>query len=134
MRSSTKVLFLLITFLAQLYLVAQPYAESARIVAKISAPDFALSVAPPQKDHLTLLSVVPVTVGGEVLGGLAAYDDLATARPADYLELYNKEGALLVVTWFDRFGIERLALDRALAENADELEGVFVLVATGDSV
>jgi len=43
-------------------------------------------------------------------------------------------GALLAVGWFDRFGIERLAVDRALVEDGDELEGVFVLILAGDSI
>jgi hypothetical protein len=79
--------------------------------------------------------MVPMTVGGELLGGgLAAYDDAATSRPADYLELFNNAGSLLAVGWFDRFGIERLAVDRALIEEADYLEGVFVLILMGDPI
>ena len=81
------------------------------------------------------MSVVEVTVGREILGAIAAYDDAATTRPDDYLELYNNVGALLAVSWFDRFGIERLAVDRALAEqDTSKLEGVFVLVITEDSI
>jgi hypothetical protein len=68
------------------------------------------------------------------LGGIAAYDDSTTSRPADYVELFNNVGALLAVGWFDSFGIERLAVDRALVEKADALEGIFVLILTGDPI
>jgi len=65
---------------------------------------------------------------------VAAYDDPTTKRPADYWELYNSTGDLLGVGWFDRFGIQRLAVDRGLLEDEDKLEGVFVLLSEGDSV
>jgi hypothetical protein len=131
MKSKLKTLLILGAFLAQFYVVAPLRAE---ISAGNSTQESYRSVSLPQKDRLALVSVVQVTVGGLILGGLAAYDDTATPRPADYLELYNTSGELLAVTWFDRFGIERLAVDRALAEHADRLEGVFVLVENGDSI
>jgi hypothetical protein len=134
MRSKTKAFFIIINFLVQPYLVAQLHAESIRISDKGSAQEMYLSVLLPPKDRLTLVSVVPMTAGEELLGGVAAYDDAATRRPADYLELFNNVGALLAVGWFDRFGIERLAVDRALVEDGDKLEGVFVLILTGDSI
>jgi len=131
MKSKSKTLMLLGTFLAQFYAVAPLHAE---ISARNSTQESYRSVSLPQKDRLALVSVVQVTVGGVILGGLAAYDDAATQRPADYLEFYNTSGDLLAITWFDKFGIERLAVDRALAEHADRLEGIFVLVESGDSI
>lgn len=68
------------------------------------------------------------------MGGLAAYDDAVTERTADYLELYNSAGSLIAIGWFDRFGIERVAVDRALLEDAAKLEGVFIVLVEGDSV
>jgi hypothetical protein len=93
-----------------------------------------ISVSLPRKDRLTLVSVVSVTSNGETLGGVAAYDDVMTKRPSDYIELFNNVGALLAVSWVDNFGIERLVVDRALVEEADTLQGVFVLVQTGDPI
>jgi hypothetical protein len=52
----------------------------------------------------------------------------------DYLEVFASEGALVVVSWFDRFGIERLVVDRALVEGGQELEGVFVAVVNGEAI
>ena len=119
--------------LTQLYSVAHSHAESLPITTSSTQENYR-SVSLPEKDRLTLMSIVEVTVGKEILGAIAAYDDTATARPADYLELYNNAGALLAVSWFDQFGIERLAVDRALAEDTSKLEGVFVLVITEDSI
>jgi hypothetical protein len=128
----TKAFFMLIILMAQLARIAHLHAEPLPITTS-SIQDYR-AVSLPEKDRLTLMSIVEITVGREILGAIAAYDDAATARSADYLELYNNAGALLAVSWFDRFGIERLAVDRALAEDTNKLEGVFVLVITEDSI
>ena len=60
------------------------------------------------------------------------YNDVTTERPADYWELCDKEGNLLAVRWFDRFGILRTAVDRGIVEEKDKLEGIFVVVLDGD--
>lgn len=134
MKLRTKALFIVTIFLAQMYAVAHSYAEPLQIENQGSAHESYRSVSLPEKDSLALVSVVPLKAGTEVLGAIAAYDDAATIRPADYLELYNNVGALLAISWFDGFGIERLAVDRALTEDADKLEGVFVLLITGESI
>ena len=85
---------------------------------------------------MTLVSFQPWVVEGEVLGTIAAYvyNDVTTERPADYWELYDKNGDLLAVSWFDRSGVQRTAVDRGILAENDRLEGVFVVVVTGDSI
>jgi hypothetical protein len=129
-----KRLLIMVGFIAQFWAGAGLSDEPAPTLDKWTAQEIMLAVAPPPKDRLTLLSMVPLTVGGELLGGVAAYDDAATSRPTDYLELFNNSGTLLAVGWFDRFGIERLAVDRGLAEEADSLQGVLVLILVGDPI
>jgi len=92
-------------------------------------------VTGPQHD-MSLVSFSPWVVEGEVLGTLAAYvyDNVTTARPADYWELYDKEGNLLAVGWFDKFGIQRTAIDRGIVEQKDKLEGIFVVILNGESM
>jgi hypothetical protein len=65
---------------------------------------------------------------------LAVYDNPTTERGADYLELYNNDGGLGLVSWFDQFGIQRVAVDRALVEQQDALQGVFVVVSDDESI
>jgi hypothetical protein len=134
MRSKTKALFIILSFLAQWYFAAQLRAEPIRASNRGPAQEIYVPVPLPGKDRLTLVSFVPMIAQGKVFGRLAAYDDAATSRPADYLELYDNAGILLAVGWFDKFGIERLAVDRAFVKDADKLEGVFVLILKGDSV
>src|SRR4030095_6913680 len=83
---------------------------------------------------LTLVSFSQLVVEGEIVGEVAAYDDPTTKRPIDYWELYNSESGLSAVGWFDRFGIQRMAVDRGLVEGTYKLEGVLVVLIDGDAV
>jgi hypothetical protein len=134
MTSRTGALFIVTIFLAQMYAVQPSYAEPLRIESYSLAHESYRAVSLPETDRLSLISVVQVKEGEEILGTIAAYDNSATLRPNDYLELYNNSGALLAVSWFDEFGIERLAVDRAVTQNSNKLEGVFVLLITDDSI
>ena len=51
-----------------------------------------------------------------------------------YWELYDKNGDLLAVSWFDKAGVQRTAVDRGILEEKDRLEGILVVVLTGDSI
>jgi hypothetical protein len=55
-------------------------------------------------------------------------------RPEDYVELYDSDGELAAVGWFDRFGIQRMAIDRAFVDGGDKLQGVFVAIVDGESI
>jgi len=83
---------------------------------------------------LVLVSVASVVLDDETLGDVVAYDDPTTKRPADYFELYDSEGNLLAIGWYDRFGIRRIAVDRGLFDEAQQPQGVFVTLLDGDSV
>jgi hypothetical protein len=83
---------------------------------------------------MNLISFSAVVADGDTVGSLAVYDDPRTERPEDYIELYDKDGLLVAVGWIDRFGIEQIAVDRALLENRDDLHGTFVTVVDGEPI
>jgi hypothetical protein len=89
-----------------------------------------------EQHKTTLLSIEQWIVDGEVAGFVAAYvyKDVTTERAVDYLELYDKEGDLVAISWFDQFGIQRVAIDRGIVEGEGKLEGTFVAVWDGDPV
>ena len=91
------------------------------------------SLGLPQRS-LNLISLAPVVADGKTVGALAVYDDPATQRSEDYLELYDSDGELVAIGWVDQFGIQRIAIDRALLEGRDDLHGVFVTVVDGESI
>ena len=69
-----------------------------------------------------------------MLGALLVYDDPETKRSEDYLELYDNDTNLVAVRWFDRFGIERITVDRSLFDDESKLQGVFVTLLSGESL
>ncbi len=83
---------------------------------------------------LVLVSISPVVVRGETIGAVTKYHNPATRRSVDYLEICDNEGHVVAVGWFDRFGIRRVALDRALLDHGDEPAGIFVSFLEGDQI
>jgi len=95
-------------------------------------PEALLTVAGLEHPSLTLVSFSSLLIAGNTVGKVLIYDDPTTKRPADYFELYDADDDLFAVSWFDRFGIQRVAVDRGLLEEADKLEGVFVILLGGE--
>ncbi len=94
---------------------------------------FSSSLDLPQRP-LSVIQSSPVIAAGVRLGTAVVYDDPATRRPADYIELYDAAGGLVAVSWFDRFGIQRMAVDRAFVDGEGRLAGVFVAVVDGNFI
>ena len=89
---------------------------------------------PSAPDRSRMAVVQTLTFLEEDLGAgmLMFYDDTRTKWKIDYIELYDAEGDLLVVTWIDRFGACQVAMDRGLLDLEDpSIDGVLVNVAVG---
>jgi len=102
-----------------------------------AADNLAGNVALPSANGPRRLSVVgsfPLVANEATLGTVVVYDDPTTARREDYLEIYNHADELVAVAWFDRFGIQRVAIDRAFIDGKDQAEGVFIALIDGDFV
>jgi hypothetical protein len=116
--------------------------KAAEAADSPSKQEILLPVSVPERKQLRPISILPITVEAEIaghavvetVGRVVVYDDPTTRRPADYIELYNNTGNLVAVGWFDSYGIERMAVDRRLLEDSDELEGVLVVVLDGEAV
>jgi hypothetical protein len=126
------VVFVLLGFVAELFLLG--YLATNVLGADGPSKENFYPASLPERNHLHLISTLPVTVAGEILGRVAVYDDSTTQRSADYLELYNSTGTLVAVSWFDRYGIRRIIVDRGLLEGKDELQGIFVVVLDGEPI
>jgi hypothetical protein len=90
---------------------------------------------PPSTPDRSLMAMVQtLTFIEDELGAgvLVFYDDGRTERSIDYIELYDVEGDLLVVTWIDRFGLCQAAMDRGLLDFDDpSIDGILVTVPVG---
>jgi hypothetical protein len=116
------VVFVLLGFVAELFLLG--YLATNVLGADGPSKQNFYPASLPERNHLHLISTLPVTVAGEILGRAAVYDDFTTLRSADYLELYTSTDTLVAVIWFDRYGIRRIVVDRGLLEGKDELQGI----------
>ena len=133
MATRNKLYFTILAIVAQLWLFADVRAGELQAATNAAGQETA---AGPEAHDMSLVSFQPWVVEGQVLGALAeyVYDDVTTQRPTDYWELYDKQGELLAISWFDRFGIQRTAIDRGIVEQKNQREGVFVVVLDGDAV
>jgi len=134
MQVPTKLFLIVLSLCGPLFFSAAIQAQPMQTgddaaVQKLLFPKFG-----PEQRPLNLLSRSPLLVNGLKAGVVVVYDDPTTARPADYFELYDNDGDLVAVGWFDRFGIRRMAVDRGLVEEKNDLQGVFVTLLEGDSV
>jgi hypothetical protein len=128
------VIIIIFGFIAELVFLDCLANEAAQAADTSAQQEILLPASVPERNHLRPISILPVTVEGKIVGRVAVYDDAATQRSADYLELYTTAGSLVAVSWFDRYGIERMAVDRGLLEGKDNLEGIFVIVLDGEPV
>jgi hypothetical protein len=127
------IIFISLELIGLLFFPGFIATRSLEAADNASGPEVLLSTRLEQHS-LTLVSSSLLVIEGQTLGEVLVYDDPTTKRPADYFELYDNPGDLLAVGWFDRFGIERMAVDRGILDGEDELEGVFVSLLEGDSV
>src|SRR2546425_11394359 len=116
MSFKTKCYPIISVLVGQLFLFGSLATEPLEAGGPTSRLQILSSASAPEQHKLNLISFSPLRLDSEIVGSLAVYDDPTTERPADYLELYNSAGDLLVVGWFDRFGIERMAVDRGLLQ------------------
>ena len=117
---------------APLFLSVLVEAEPIQSSDNTSVQQAILSPFGPEQSQLTEVSLSPLVVSGETVGMVVVYDDPTTERPVDFLALYDNAGQLVAIGWFDKFGIQRMAMDRGLLEDNGKLEGVLVLVLDGD--
>ena len=131
MKEKRKILVVL--SLAILLLSARSlHADFMNTIENLRGEFVLLPVSAPKKNQLVLVSSVTLARKAEIIGALAIYDNPQTKRPVDYLELYDRTDALLLIRWVDRFGIRRTAVDHALLRgDASEPKGVLVLLLEG---
>ena len=134
MTFKNKSYFTILEFVGLLFFLGFIATESLEGADSASEPAALLTAAGLEHPSLTLVSVAPLVIAGNTVGEVLIYDDPTTKRPADYFELYDTDGNLLAVDWFDRFGIQRMAVDRGLLEKTLKLEGVFVVLLDGESI
>ena len=132
MKDKQKIYFIIMGLSLLILSGGSLHAEPMRVTENLRRERVLLPPSVPERDHLILVSFVTIAAEAEAIATMAVYDDPQTRWPVDYFELYDGAGALLSVSWVDRFGIRRTAMDRGLLqEEASRLEGVLVLLPEG---
>jgi hypothetical protein len=134
MAFKNKIYLIILGFIGQLFFSSYVIVEPLKASDNALEEELSFPASVPEKNHLGLISLFPVVVEGEVVGEVAVYDNTTTEKHTAYRELYDSAGDLLAFSWFDRFGIERMAIDRGLLEDGEGAEGVFVVFSEGESV
>jgi hypothetical protein len=107
--------------------------EQSRVGKNLRQEQVLLPATTPDRNRMAAVdSYVFFEHGG---GVFIYYDDPRTKREVDYIEFYDVEGQLLVVTWIDRFGVCHVAMDRGLLNAEDPaVDGTLVLLSIGQGV
>jgi hypothetical protein len=98
----------------------------------VTRQDLLHSVTPVEK--VSLVGVVRLVDDDNIVGIVAFYDDPGTERPIDYTEVYNEAGDLMAFGWFDRFGIERIAVDEGALTTPEKAEGIYLVLVDGQPI
>jgi hypothetical protein len=107
MSFKSKIYLALVIFLGFIgELILLGYIATASVQAAEGAAESTINspVLGLARSSLNLISLTPVVARNETVGAVVVYDDPSTPRPADYIELYDNDGDLVAVGWFDRFG------------------------------
>ena len=132
MKEKSKICFVVLGLAILLLSARSLHADPMKRIENLRGETVLLPLSAPEKSQLVLASFDRLARRAEIIGSLALYDDPQTKRPVDYLELYDRTGALLLIGWIDKFGIRRAAIDLGLFQaDASKLKGVLVLLTEG---
>lgn len=123
---------LIIVILAGLLNPAPARNEQSKFVENLRDELIELPASAPERNRLRVLDSLVFSEEGGGASILIYYDDIRTKWDIDYIELYDLEGRLLLVSWVDRFGVCQVAMDRGLLDaDNPKVEGVLVMITLG---
>lgn len=127
-----KKLATLLILLSALLTIGQVTGEQSNITENLRHERVILPPSTPDRNRMAVVQTLTFLEEEFGAGVLVFYDDTRTKWKIDYIELYDLEGDLLVITWIDQFGTCQVAMDRGLLDPDDpSIDGVLVTVAVG---
>ena len=127
-----KVLVVLFVFVTAMLITDEAMDQQLNVTENRRQEQVITPASTPDRNRMAV--VQQLTFMEEELGAgvLVFYDDSRTKWEIDYIELYDLEGSLLVVTWIDRFGACQVAIDQGLLDPDDpSIDGVLVTLEVG---
>ena len=109
--------------------------QPVKIIENLHHEEVFLPLPTPDKAHMAQVDSLLFVEPGGAVGMLFFYDEPGTKTPVDYIEFYDPEGHLLLVSWIDRFGICQAAMDRGLLDaKYPKPEKVLVIISMGTAL
>ena len=122
----------LAVLLAALLVNDRAMAEQLTVGENLRHQQITLPASIPDRNHMVVLDYTMFLDDGGAAGILVFYDDVRTKWGVNYIEFYDVEGNLLLVSWIDRFGACQVAMDRGLLDaDEPEVDGTLVMIGVG---
>jgi len=124
-----KKLCVLMILTAALFFNQNAMTESFTVVENLRHEQINLPPSIPDRNRMVVIDYTMFIEDSGAAGILIFYDDGRTQREVDYIESYDLEGNLLLVSWIDRFGVCQVAMDRGLLDTEEpEIARTLVLI------
>jgi hypothetical protein len=124
-----KKLCILMILAAALLFNDKAMSEQFRVVENLRHEQINLPPSIPDRNRMLVVDYTMFLEGSGTAGILIFYDDGRTKQEVDYIESYDLEGNLLLVSWIDHFGVCQVAMDRGLIDAEEpEIAGTLVLI------
>jgi len=126
---------ILLLIVGSLFWLDNALGQPHRVSENLRHEEVLLPLSVPDKIGMEVQDAVVYVDADGLAGILVFYDDPLTKWELDYVEFYDLEGNLLLVSWIDGRGLCQVAMDRGLL-NAEEpaVDGVLVIVAVGTAL
>jgi len=120
-----------IVLIVAVLLGSQGLAEQLRVADNLRQSQVMMPASVSERSLMTIVDhIMFVDSGIAVI--LIFYDDKTTGRDLDYVEVYDIEGDLLLLSWIDQMGVCQAAVDRGLLNfDEPEIDGTLVIVGVG---
>lgn len=109
--------------------------QPVRIGENLRREEVLLPSSAPDKGIMVVTDTVMLVEADGTAGVVVFYDDPRTKWELDYVEFYDLEGNLLLMSWIDGRGLCQAAMDRGLLnEKKPAVDGVLVMIAVGTAL
>jgi hypothetical protein len=109
--------------------------QPVRIGENLRREEVLLPSWAPDKGIMVVTDTVMLVEADGTAGVVVFYDDPRTKWELDYVEFYDLEGNLLLMSWIDGRGLCQAAMDRGLLnEKKPAVDGVLVMIAVGTAL
>ena len=109
--------------------------QPVKITENLRHEEVLMPLSTPDKTRMARVDSLLFMEPGGAAGMLLFYDDPGTKTPVDYIEFYDPEGHLLLVSWTDRLGVCQAAMDRGLLDPKNpKVEKMLVIISMGTAL